>query len=42
MEKEKGSLQREIDDLRSQCDLEVKQRQNAEKLVKQVEFRKNF
>ncbi|VDK74209.1 unnamed protein product [Litomosoides sigmodontis] len=37
IEKEKGSLQREIDDLRGQCDLEVKQRQNMEKLVKQLE-----
>uniref|UniRef100_A0A0R3RFG9 Myosin head n=1 Tax=Elaeophora elaphi TaxID=1147741 RepID=A0A0R3RFG9_9BILA len=37
LEKEKGSLQREIDNLQNQCDLETKQRQNMDKLAKQLE-----
>uniref|UniRef100_A0AAF5PU14 Myosin motor domain-containing protein n=1 Tax=Wuchereria bancrofti TaxID=6293 RepID=A0AAF5PU14_WUCBA len=37
MEKEKGSLQREIDTLRNQCDIEAKQRQNVDRFAKQLE-----
>ncbi|VDK27060.1 unnamed protein product [Gongylonema pulchrum] len=37
VEKEKSSLQREIDDLRNQCDMETKQRQNMDRLAKQLE-----
>nr|CRZ24364.1 BMA-MYO-5 [Brugia malayi] len=37
MEKEKGTLQREIDTLRNQCDMEAKQRQNADRFAKQLE-----
>lgn len=42
IEKEKNSLQREFDDLQDQYDLEAKQRQNLEKLIKQVKFKINF